>query len=42
MIGLSQYNLETDPKFIEFFVNATDNLGTAPSFVSSALVKVHT
>lgn len=41
LIGLSQYNPDTDPRFIEFSVNATDNFGTAPSFTSTALVKVH-
>lgn len=40
LIGLSQYNRETDPKFIELSVNATDNLGAVPSFTSTALVKV--
>jgi hypothetical protein len=40
LLGLSQYNPETDPKFAEFSVNATDNFGVSPSFMSTALVKV--
>ena len=40
LISLSQYNAANDPNFIEFSVNATDNLGNVPSFSSSAIVKV--
>ena len=40
LVALSQYNADTDPSFIEFSVNATDNFGVSPSLSSTALVKV--